>query len=261
MKFSQLKDDYVHTLLGKYFRDFSFSRLSGGESAAELYKIRTEYNRSYILKRQKQSLESEYLNYKWLQNKVPVPEIIFYTHGDGQDFLCITEVHGKSLDLFIGSVEADAIVSSYARALKLLHSQKPDNKAIVCDLDKRISEAERNVKNNLVDPSHFQSENQQYEPYELFLQLKRSKPSSAELVFTHGDYCLDNLIYNEGKLSGFVDLGNGGVADKYQDLALAVRSILDNFTLDHVELFYREYGLQNIDKSKLEFYTLLDEFF
>lgn len=72
---------------------------------------------------------------------------------------------------------------------------------------------------------------------------------------------MDNLIYNEGKLSGFVDLGNGGVADKYQDLALAVRSILDNFTLDHVELFYRVYGLRNIDKSKLEFYTLLDEFF
>lgn len=256
-----VKDDYTHILLGKYFKRYSVCRLPGGGSDAELYEIATDFNRRYILKKQKQSLESEYLNYKWLQHKVPVPEIVFYTRAQEYDFLCVTELEGKSLDSFIGSVEADVIVSSYARALKLLHSQKPDSKVIVCDLDKRISEAERNVKNNLVNPYHFQAENQQYEPYELFLHLKKSKPSSAELVFTHGDYCLDNLIYNEGKLSGFVDLGNGGVADKYQDLALAVRSILDNFTLDHVELFYKVYGIQNINKSKLEFYTLLDEFF
>lgn len=256
-----VEDNYTHILLGKHFKGYSVYRLPGGGSGAGLYGVTTDFNRRYILKQQKQSLESEYLNYKWLQNKVPVPEIIFYTHGDGQDFLCITGLQGKSLDLFIGSVEADVIVGSYAKALKLLHSQKPDNKVIVCDLDKRISDVERNVKNNLVSPSHFQSENQQHQPYELFLQLKKSKPPKAELVFTHGDYCLDNLIYNDGKLSGFVDLGNGGIADKYQDLALAVRSILDNFTLDHVELFYKVYGIRNIDKSKLEFYTLLDEFF
>ena len=44
-----------------------------------------------------------------------------------------------------------------------------------------------------------------------------------DLVFTHGDYCLPNLMIHNGRLSGYMDLGYAGVGDRYLDF---VRSSL-----------------------------------
>ncbi len=93
-------------------------------------------------------------------------------------------------------------------------------------------------------------------------KLIQCKPNSEDIVFTHGDYCLPNIIIdNEGNI-GFIDLGRSGNADKYQDIALAIRSIKYNLQNDKwVRLFVNTYGIETIDNNKLEYYILLDEFF
>ncbi|SKC81897.1 Aminoglycoside phosphotransferase [Maledivibacter halophilus] len=88
------------------------------------------------------------------------------------------------------------------------------------------------------------------------------KPDNEDFVFTHGDYCMANIILLGNKLSGFIDLGRAGVSDRYQDIALAVRSFEHNFGTDKWnDLFYKEYGIEDVDYSKIEFYILLDELF
>jgi aminoglycoside 3'-phosphotransferase-2 len=56
-------------------------------------------------------------------------------------------------------------------------------------------------------------------------------------------------------------LGNSGIADQYQDIALMVRSLTSNFGKEWVEVFLEAYGLENTDWDKIKFYQLLDEFF
>jgi aminoglycoside 3'-phosphotransferase II len=53
------------------------------------------------------------------------------------------------------------------------------------------------------------------------------------------------------------------VADRYQDLALAARSLEYNLGRKWVDLLFEEYGisLKEVDWVKIEFYQLLDEFF
>ncbi|WP_078546880.1 phosphotransferase [Litchfieldia alkalitelluris] len=75
------------------------------------------------------------------------------------------------------------------------------------------------------------------------------------------DYCLPNIIVNKDRISGFIDLGRAGVADKYQDLALAVRSITSKLGEEYIQSFFEEYGIAEINEEKLEYYQLLDEFF
>lgn len=81
-----------------------------------------------------------------------------------------------------------------------------------------------------------------------------------DLVFTHGDYSLPNIIINGGSISGFIDLGNSGVADRYYDLAVAEKSIIRNFGKEYVELFFAHYDIEDIDYKKIRFYQLVEKF-
>ena len=86
--------------------------------------------------------------------------------------------------------------------------------------------------------------------------------SESDLLQTHGDYCLPNIILKEHTVSGYIDVALAGVGDRYQDLALAVRSLAYTNKADTslVELFFDTYGA-SIDVEKIAYYQLLDEFF
>ena len=55
------------------------------------------------------------------------------------------------------------------------------------------------------------------------------------------------------RVSGFVDCGNAGVADPYQDLALCARSVAYNFGPDFVPVLFAKYGLDSVDEAKLAY--------
>jgi len=62
-------------------------------------------------------------------------------------------------------------------------------------------------------------------------------------ILVHGDACLPNVMFRDGSLSGFVDLGEMGVGDKEVDLAAAVWSLQYNLGPGHGLNFLRAYGL------------------
>lgn len=79
-----------------------------------------------------------------------------------------------------------------------------------------------------------------------------------DLVFTHGDYSLPNIIILDDRVSGFIDLGNCGIADRYYDLAVAEKSIIMNYGKEYVDLFYRCYGIEGIDQQKIRFFQIVE---
>jgi len=82
-----------------------------------------------------------------------------------------------------------------------------------------------------------------------------------EPVFTHGDYCLPNIIVNDGRLSGVIDWDYSGLADAYVDLVSCIWSIRYNFGEEAdtlISLFLENYGVE-LDQAKFGFYKRLNE--
>ncbi|QJO00502.1 phosphotransferase (plasmid) [Klebsiella pneumoniae] len=74
------------------------------------------------------------------------------------------------------------------------------------------------------------------------------------------DFSLDNLIFDEGKLIGCIDVGRVGIADRYQDLAI-LWNCLGEFSPSLQKRLFQKYGIDNPDMNKLQFHLMLDEFF
>ena len=79
------------------------------------------------------------------------------------------------------------------------------------------------------------------------------------LVLVHGDACLPNFMYRGDHLSGYLDVGDMGVADPSVDLAAAVWSLQYNLGPGHGLPFLREYGLQHATEEDVERLRLLYE--
>lgn len=105
-------------------------------------------------------------------------------------------------------------------------------------------------------------------PADLLTWLKDNRPAE-NLVFSHGDYCLPNIFINQNKVSGFIDLGRSGIADKYQDIALCYRSLKHNFEGRYGGKIYEDFNADILfdkleiepDWDRIRYYILLDELF
>ena len=63
-------------------------------------------------------------------------------------------------------------------------------------------------------------------------------------------------VSDDGIVTGYVDLGELGVADRWCDIAVAAWSVTWNVGPGWENLFYESYGVQP-DEQRIEFYRLL----
>lgn len=210
---------------------------------------------------------------QWLSGKLPVPQVLAFAQEDGFNYLLMSKMHGKMVCDTLTDDTINTAVTALADGLKQLW--RVDISACPLDsrLNQRLTQAKYNIENGLVDTEDFEpntlGENGFADLDALYDFLKTHQPPE-DLVFTHGDYCLPNIFTENGKTVGFIDLGKAGVADRWQDIALCVRSLQYNLCRlcgkPH-EVFLkaknRFYNLLNIKENteKLRYYILLDELF
>ena len=68
----------------------------------------------------------------------------------------------------------------------------------------------------------------------------------------HGDYCLPNILLDDWRFSGFIDLGNGGVGNRHVDLYWGAWTLCFNLGTDEFRsLFFDAYGRELIEPDAL----------
>lgn len=230
----------------------------------------------YVLKIQPHTHESdnEHEVVRWLRGRLTIPDILAYRVENEKAYTLMGRVEGKMLCDEEYLTEPHRLILLAAEALKTLWSvDVADCHLSASRLDERLKAARYNVKNNLVDLDNVEPEtfgDGGFEnPEQLLRWLEQNKPEE-DIVLTHGDFCLPNIFVKDDKLSGFIDLGKMGPADRWQDIAIVLRSLEHNFSgrYNGGKAYFKfepymlldELGLE-MDAGKNRYYMLLDELF
>lgn len=239
-----------------------------GCSSASVYKCNGK-DENFFLKIEKSGgeLHREYEVLAWLDGKLPVPKIKHWCEHEGFCYLLTSEIKGHmTCDSPEDTVcrPYETTVSLLAQGLKMLQSIEIKDCAFDNTLDKKLDRALYNIENDLVDMDDFEESNSFQTPMDLYNRLVSNKPTE-ELYFTHGDYCLPNIFIEGNNITGFIDLGSAGIADKWQDIALCVRSLGYNLRKEkekdkYIALLFENLRLEP-DWEKINYYILLDELF
>ena len=209
---------------------------------------------------------------RWLEGKIPVPKVLAYEEMDGKSYLLMSKISGQmSCDTYYLE-HPQILLEGLASGLKMLWDV--DIKECPCtrDLDSVLQEARVRVQNDLVDvnevePTTFGKGGFE-SPRHLLEWLENNRPT-IEPVLSHGDYCLPNIFLKHGKVTGFIDLGNAGIGDKWYDIALCYRSLKHNFDGTYGGKVYEDFNPDMLFETleiepnweKIKYYLLLDELF
>jgi aminoglycoside phosphotransferase len=231
-------------ILWDQLKDYSWSKHPYNKTTAEIYVLNHPTEQTVYLKINRKlgqrPLEHESKIIQWINNRIPTPQLLFYGCDDKVEYLLTTEVTGTPTYLVKSKGKANA-VKILAKTLKTIHSLDPSD----CPIDNSINKLVIRLKTRGINIS----------------TLGNWKPSET-LVFTHGDYCLPNIIVDEVELSGVIDWDYAGLVDPYTDFASCIWSLGYNYGEKEtrkkwVPLFFNHYGLDAVDEKKLSFYMKL----
>ena len=227
-----------------------------GRSAARVWRVGDQFYLKTAARSDELADEMARLN--WLAGRVPVPKVIAFERSAGETYLLTSSLKGVAA---YEAASPDDCALAVAAGLRRLHGLAIADCPFDARLSVTIERARANALAGRVDESDFDAGRAGRSALDLLEEVEATRPDNEDLVVAHGDYCLPNVILSaDGAVAGFVDVGRAGVADRYQDLALAARSIAYNFGDAYVGAFFAAYGIDP-DPKRIAFYQLLDEFF
>ena len=209
-----------------------------------------------VLKIEKTGVTSdrEYRILQWLDGKLPVPQVIAFERADGYNYLLMTKLTGTmACDM---TQDPQTIVKGLAAGLRMLWAIGITD----CPCRMTVSEKLDEVKKRMDHTKKTDCEM-------MYTYLEAHLPEE-DPVFSHGDYCLPNIFLKGEIPVGFLDLGQAGIADRWQDIYWCVWSMRYNFceffgigTAEYdrlQDLLFEELGME-YDAEKLRWYQTLEE--
>ena len=127
-------------------------------------------------------------------------------------------------------------------------------------LGPRLTHARTRIDASEVDESQFDEERLGQTAEQVWADVQAMLPLEFDQVVTHGDFTLDNLLIEGGAVTGCIDVGRAGIADRYQDLALLWAG-LGEFGEQLQARLFTQYGVAAPDPRRMGFHLLLDELF
>lgn len=197
------------------------------------------------------TLETEAAMDGYFHRKGLGPEVLAYFPGE-VDWLLTRALPGASC--IHGQYLADPrrLCDTLAEALRMLHSLEYTHCPVQNRTETYRLSVWRNVQAGIGDLSLLDESWRISSREEAWQIARQGLHLLSQDTLLHGDYCLPNILLRDWRLSGFIDLGCGGVSDRHIDLFWGLWSL--NFNLKtpaYSDRFLDVYGREAVEPEKL----------
>ena len=231
----------------------SIDEVTIGCSGKRVYKIRKKSKVFYLKVANHLSKESISLDY--LQDKIIVPEKVFYEKYNGISYLLTKSLNGIMLcdDYFDDNIMKgiDIIIEAFNALYNIDYSDCVIDETIPVKI-KRIEENISKVKNEDIKKEILD----RFHTKEAILKYLKGNIPKQIIGFTHGDMSLPNIYACNGHFSGLLDTEDAGLCDIYYDLVVCEMSIERNYGKEYIDIFYEKLGIEK-DEFKSDYYRIL----
>lgn len=244
----------------------SWARDTIGEAGAVVHRLYAPGRPTLYLKHGRgdvaDEITTEMVRLRWLGRHTPAPDVRGFVSAADEAWLLMSAVPGRTAYQVL-ETEPDKqveVVTALAEHLRTLHAIPADDCPFNSRHPLRLAHARRRMEAGEVDASDFDDEHDGWTPKQVWAEMTAPLPIEIDPVVTHGDYSLDNILLEQGRVTGLIDLGRVGTADRYQDLAV-LWNCLGEFGEKLQAHLFTAYRIAEPDMRKLRFHLALDEFF
>jgi aminoglycoside phosphotransferase len=207
-----------------------------------------------------EDLAVEHDRLRWLHGRLPVPEVLAFRVAAGVDQLLVSALPGVPAHQLEGAAR-DAMLPILADALRRIHAVAVADCPFRRTTQDEVAEASALVARGAIDGHGFQAAHGT-SPAEALAQIVALEAAAApdDRAWTHGDFCLPNVVVHDGRLAGILDWGLARLGDPARDLAMLEGSLRWNLGDAAVPAFYAIWGPPP-PPERLRFFELLDQLF
>ena len=169
-----------------------------------------------------------------------------------RDWLLTERVQGEDCTLGQYLDDPKRLCDTIATLLRALHELDAADCPVQNRTETYLNTAAHNYRNGIYDISLFPDNWGYISADEAWHTLEERRHLFEQNTLLHGDYCLPNILLDDWRFSGFIDLGNGGVGDRHIDLFWGAWTLNFNLKTDaYRERFFDAYGRDRIDGERL----------
>lgn len=248
-----------------------WTRMTTGQSGAVVMRSQDGARfAKFVPTDQRPVLEAERDRLVWAgEHGIPTARVIEWNNTDGEWVGLLTSAVAGVAANQLSAADLFQAWPSIAIALRDLHSVTTADCPFDRGLTTMFALATDVVERDAVDPQFLPTEAAQLPAADLLGRLtaeltQRAAEEQADEVVCHGDLCLPNVMVNPAShaVTGFVDLGRLGRADRYADIALLLANARGTWDDEDQaqaadELFADVYGI-SLSPDRRHFYLCLD---
>lgn len=136
--------------------------------------------------------------------------------------------------------------------LRKLHEMDRRNCPVMDRTAAYLNSAEAGYRQGKFDPSNYIGQYPLKSADEAWRIVCEAAPQFQCDALLHGDYCLPNLMLKDWQLSGFIDVGLGGVGERHIDLFWGVWTLIFNLQTNRWgDRFLDAYGRDKVNADLL----------
>jgi kanamycin kinase len=208
----------------------------------------------------KGKLEREATMMRYFHSKGLSANVLSYV-STTEDWLLTEKIHGDDCIAAKHLEQPKRLCDTIAERLAFLHSLDFAECPVQNHTERLLAKAENNKKMDTYNEDEFPDSFGYASADEAWAVVEKQSYLLKNDTLLHGDYCLPNIILNDWKFSGFIDLDNAGVGDKHVDVFWATWSLFFNLhTHEYRERFIDAYGRDKVDEDILRVVAAIEVF-